>query len=492
VALVAIVAKAVLHRRSSASQRPPIEPDVDIRISTFLTWLRDKGGTISPKVTLAAFPDFGGYGIQAKNGRLHKHEDLFTIPPSAIVTAEWVLRRYDPFREEIEKTLRKIEKAGVFRKSEVRQDFVIALHLMVECSKGASSEMWPYLQMLPDHVPRMDTFDEETLKMLEDDHLAGLARQSKSELSTAWNEANLESLTWTLAEISSRREQGDKGAYKGCLTFDSFHHYVTISSSRAMILENGTKYLTPLADMMNHKESEDREWNEPFVQFHTRNPDGSITVSADREVSGAGEQVFEAYGTLDNSLYLEAFGFVPEDNADHCAMIQTEFVPNYDEALKLFKQLGFSETPDVCLFSDGGVANPEGKYFLAFSMLESTEGQVERCREALEQLEVLSDPEDEYREGVHQHCFEYAESDRLVWALAGRAYCWASTTIAQDEALLRRLRRDRRRESAKKAVAVQFRMEEKKTLLKAASGLLPDGRQFTCDKIQYHDEDGVL
>ena len=59
----------------------------------------------------------------------------------------------------------------------------------------------------------------------------------------------------------------------------------------------------------------------PFHLFHARNQeDGSITVRADRDVI-AGHQIFEDYGDVDNSLYLEAFGFVPHYNPFHFASI---------------------------------------------------------------------------------------------------------------------------------------------------------------------------
>ena len=58
-----------------------------------------------------------------------------------------------------------------------------------------------------------------------------------------------------------------------------------------------------------------------FTLHHYRNDkDNSITVRADRRFR-PNEQIFEDYGDVDNSLYLEAHGFVPDENPHHCAMI---------------------------------------------------------------------------------------------------------------------------------------------------------------------------
>ena len=472
VALVAIFLKMVIQHFSS-SNLPPIEPDPEVRMRNFLTWLQDNGAKISPKVTLALFPEFGGYGVQAKGAPVHKDDELFTIPSSLIIYPEHAMKRYILlFKEEIDKIAEK-----VFRSPLARQDFILALHLMVECSLGESSDMWPYLQMLPDYVPRLDTFDDEALGMLQDDYLASLARESKAELKTAWTKGHLESIITTTAELFNRQKR-HKDMYKGCLTFESFHHYVTISSSRSMILEDGKKFLTPLADFMNHMPKYDASgeiMSEPFVQFHSRNEDGSITVRADRGVSQAGDQIFEAYGDRDNSLYLEAFGFVPDNNPFHCAIIPPEHIPRYNDIERMFNRASLGDMPEVCVYSDGAIASKEGRNLLAFVSADSVEGQAERCMDAFDF---------KGSDALYQECYNYTGSDDIVgamtWALMVQVYCSASTTIDEDEALLRQLQVHRTKENAKKAVAIKFRLEEKKALLEVAS--LGEG-QFSCDRV---------
>lgn len=480
--------------------RPPIDPDPDVRIQTLLAWLKDKGADISPKVTLAVFPDFGGYGIQATNAPVQKTDTLFTIPSSAIITADWVLQRYPMFAIDLVKLADDSNMSP-----STRQDLIIALYLMVECSYGEASEIWPYLQVLPDLVPRLTTFDNNTLGMLQDQFLTELKHHDLSKLTKVWDHG-LSKMVTVIADQSiddaeadngTRSRRSRNGTYKGCLTFESFHHYVAISSSRAMLLEHGIKYLTPLADMINHMPNYDEAGEaliESFIEYHTRNKDGSITVRADRKVANAGEQIFEAYGNLDNSLFLESFGFVPDENPFHCAAIpsstdlpvlfeRTEAVlrrnkgfsdQNREVLQAVFAHKGFGVIPDVCVLADGTLSSDKAKLMLAFAL--ASEGQMELCVDALEFKSS---------EVSYQECYNYTGSDQkvreLTLKLAGQAYCSAQTTLEEDVALLRKLQDDQSPVSAKKAVAVKFRLVEKRTFLSAASLGVHDG-VFACEK----------
>ena len=51
--------------------------------------------------------------------------------------------------------------------------------------------------------------------------------------------------------------------------------------------------------------------------------DDAITARADQDVVvvDSGKHMFENYGELDNSLYFETHGVVPDDNTFHCASI---------------------------------------------------------------------------------------------------------------------------------------------------------------------------
>jgi len=498
ISFVVALAGILIARFHTRLLRPPIDPNPDVRIRTFLAWLKDKGAEISPKVSLAVFPDFGGFGIKATNAPVQKTDTLFTIPSSAIITADWVLQRYPMFAKDIVKLADDSNMSP-----STRQDIIIALYLMVECSYGEASEIWPYLQVLPDLVPRLTTFDNNTLGMLQDQFLTELKHHDLSKLTKVWDHG-LSKMVTAIADQFIDDAEADNGSrngtstYKGCLTFESFHHYVAISSSRAMILERGIKYLTPLADMINHMPNYDEAGEvliESFLEHHTRNEDGSITVRADRKVANAGEQIFEAYGNLDNSLFLESFGFVPDENPFHCAAIpsstdlpalfeRTEAVlrrnkgfsdQNREVLQAVFNRKGFGVIPDICVLADGTLSSDKAKLMLAFAL--ASEGQMELCVDALEFKKSS--------EVSYQECYNYTGSDQkvreLTLKLAGQAYCSAQTTLEEDVALLRKLQDDQSPESTKKAVAVKFRLKEKKTFLSAASLGVHDGL-FACEK----------
>ena len=84
------------------------------------------------------------------------------------------------------------------------------------------------------------------------------------------------------------------------------------------------------------KKSKDWIRAPPFDVYHSLSDDGSVTVRSDRDIvitdSLLGDdgissaiQIFEDYGPVDSSLFLEAHGFVPNENPNNCATIQGSF-----------------------------------------------------------------------------------------------------------------------------------------------------------------------
>ena len=325
----------------------------------------------------------------------------------------------------------------------VEQDVVIAMFLMVEdClhhhGSDSNGSFWgPYLDMLPSHpIPRLDTFTNEEYAMLNDDKLEMEGRSSLQRLKSMFhgngssssstkggggeslsfksvvhdmikirllrniNDSSSSSSTTTTTSTTvestqqHRQEQSNVVPPK-CLQFHTFHKFVGIVSSRAMVLK-GVKYLTPLAEMINyapvspvdqvqevqhqqergekeqHRNCDDyqgrgeKNWiHTPFDLYHTIGADESITVRSDRNVllnhlsdstpttqksknqndniaNGSGDgkitikpttmkattttiQIFEDYGPVDSSLFLEMHGFVPNYNPNHCAVIHGKY-----------------------------------------------------------------------------------------------------------------------------------------------------------------------
>jgi len=336
----------------------------------------------------------------------------------------------------------------------VQQDIVIGLHLMVEeChylhadlfnndnddddnngdddddddddwGRSSRASHWgPYLDILPQYtIPRLDTFDDEEYAALKDEKLEYTGRNSRRVLERLYysnddddgggasgggggSSSGLSLKTVLQAMI--RQKNGPTSlpldVPETCLRFETFHRFVGIVSSRAMVLK-GVKYLTPLAEMINYspkvrttvqqhhekKKGEDHI-RAPFDLYHSLSPDNSITVRSDRDIilddntastsssaTATSIQLFEDYGPVDSSLFLEAHGFVPHENPNNCAMIsgssflrRKSAVGRHDknvslvlQALKALhlihpqvRELDMMLLEDVCVKSDLGMVD---------------------------------------------------------------------------------------------------------------------------------------
>jgi len=255
-------------------------------------------------------------------------ENIYTIPSSMIQTAESVIRKAKQSIPNIENLLNKVfHSKSVHDFTMEDQDMVLALGLMKECALGESSEFYPYMKLLPkEKILRLDSLSDKALEILEDAELLSLAKNSQKRIKNAWFDSKL-------SELVSMLIKGDEkvkydAIVKSCSSLESFIKFISIISSRAMVL-NGKKYLCPLADMANYESRNDLEKRHPFTLFHHLRNDGSISVKCDRHVE-EGEQIYEDYGDTDNSLFLEAHGFVPDENPFHCATIQSKYLPSFE------------------------------------------------------------------------------------------------------------------------------------------------------------------
>jgi hypothetical protein len=383
----------------------------------------------------------------------------------------------------------------------VQQDAVIAIYLMEQCGLGAKSKFKPYLDVLPqDIVPRLDTFAEDDLLFLNDKYLATLSKKSRQRL---WNLYHDEQFQ-TILRGNVMRLPGDRNSNMPCFDFKSFHRFMTIVSSRAMVL-NGRKYLTPLADMVNYQpRSEERIKSgarQIFKLYHGMNLDGSITVRADRDVN-IGEQIFEDYGDLDNSLYLEAHGFVPDVNPFHCATIEGKHYlfhstrGQVDEKVlvRVMNELGLLPSslnggidhdavhdyiPDFCIKKDGSVDNDDDALkILTIAALSTAPELLERCVAA------------ETKDVMELECLHYINKAerrmQLVQRMARYKYCDQQDSIENDENLLQSLQSSRWKGmvSTQKMLALKFRIAEKKTL-----ALLGNATFENCYKLTEPNED---
>jgi len=502
------------------------------KIEKFLNWLKLNGARISPSVTLAVFPEFGGFGLLAKNIDNKKEneneqdtilgahtndgdnsslysvkylDEMFTIPDSIITSSKTFLERFNNGKiRNFQSRINQILSEHLPSNTMVQQDALIALHLMLECSLGDESTFKPYLDILPQTIiPRLDTFHDNELNMIQDEDLASLGRESNTQLRKFWYDDKLQTLLSSMMDIVTPQNAIDTT----CRSFALFHRYVSIVSSRAMVL-HGSKYLTPLAGMANYApRKDDRKYfrgkmSQTFTLYHERSEaDGSITVRADRNVM-PGDQIFEDYGDIDNSLYLEAHGFVPNENPFHCAMIPTRFVPSPQQmpnlllnAMISLKLLPGDErymyTPNICILEDGSLSDSRAEAYLTVAALANSDNDdlVSKCAEALESND---------NEFVELQCLYYVGSQNFlkhsIQKMSLQTICESKSSLEQDESLLNILisQQESKKSSnkniddiTKKSLAVKFRISDKRILNKvAAAAAATDSQGGTnCSKI---------
>eukprot|EP00985_Skeletonema_marinoi_P031003 scaffold35407_cov146-Skeletonema_marinoi.AAC.2 len=441
----------------------------------------------------------------------------------------------------------------------VEQDVVIAMMLMTEeClhhhnhdddDDSTNGSFWgPYLNMLSSTpIPRLDTFDTEEYAMLNDATLEMVGRSSKERLQSMFygsasgggdDNVSVKAVLRDMINIQQRTNKNNNPAVPlTCLEFDTFHKFIGIVSSRAMVLK-GIKYLTPLAEMINYSPvspleqvvhpsrssseldgrvavREDGMIHTPFDLYHTLGADDSITVRSDRNVmlqqqqqpsphDGSAEdttaatttiQIFEDYGPVDSSLFLEMHAFVPSNNPYHCAVIHGRHFlrrqvapgrsdPNSNVLLRALKLLHltnpqltqFVSLEDVCvrkdmtIVEDGNMIGrrPASDAIAITSLLlgESTdmfsnlEVLKSKCITAIESNDV---------ERIELQCARYPGSRRIVkHALvnaAQRSVSEADVTMETLSSWLEEAEMEGGEGGNEKlALAVRFRIEERKII----------------------------
>lgn len=414
----------------------------------FINWIQTQrnGAWISNSVTIQHFTMYG-YGLVAKRN-VKMNEPLFRIPSSIIQSSDTFKQQYTAMVPDFEENIEIL--LGNFSSLE-RQDIFLALHLMNECTLYDTSHYQPYLDMLPKHiVPRLDTFDEHELFLLEDEFLSNIAKDSRSKLETLYHHVDFQRM------MPSRKQRDE------CTSFSSFHRFVTISSSHSMIL-NGTKFLVPLADMINHSVRPDINTPHLFSTFHRRNSDGSITVHADRNVV-AGDQIFEDYGALDNSLFLEAHGFVPSENPFHCAIIESRYLFEFStvsvgltDILLGFRMIPSRTTfPDVCITAEGHIEDTRLVNLLRILSLGLDKEKLDVCTKTKSSKDCIH--YDTASENV----------SRLIQKLAGRTYCAKHSSLDEDLEMLESFQANSA--TLQSELALKFKIADK-CILSKLSGL---------------------
>lgn len=377
----------------------------------FQAWFQQQGGWMSPALKVGKTQYGNGLVLvgDGGGGSIHKSQKILEIPVDLLMTQESAAAKVQAavVATSSPKIFTKIVDAiGKHLDNPLdQQDVWIALELMLErCKNGDSSRYAPYLDMLlPTKVPRLATFTTHELDLLQDEEMKqyGLS-QSKA-----------------LVEVFVNGIEDIYNDDKKCWTPESFFHSVALSASRAMILD-GKKYLTPMAEMINHSDNNQDTSSSSFQANH-KLEGRKLVVYADRAFSGrGGEELVEEYGKLDNSLYISAFGFVPRDNPHHCVLI------------------GGS----VCVKRTGEASDESALVKLAMPDCTSQEEECWKHRD----------------ERVREYLQREAQQKLSTYP----------TSLEEDQALLANFDPDKARVEVR--VAIEFRMEEKKVLLQLARG----------------------
>ncbi|KAL7537014.1 hypothetical protein ACHAXR_007547 [Thalassiosira sp. AJA248-18] len=400
--IASFLAIAVSYAVSSNTyqQQPAIQHNGQ-NAKKFLKWFVDNGGNFHPieldndrsiNVTIEEFHFYGGWGLalpippesdygscksesctDGQSPIIRHLQPLFTVPSSIIISVQSILETStSDFYPRVNKILNQafpngpgLAKHGM---GQIEQDAVIAMYLMAEDCQHRHSDLFkndshwgPYLDVLPAYkIPRLDTFDDDDYAALNDEKLEYAGRTSKRLLKQMHSGmTNGLSLNAVVQDMIRQKIGGSEPLSmpipSSCSSFDTFHRFVGIVSSRAMVLK-GEKHLTPLAEMINYAPKTEMQQRDedliraPFDLYHSLSEDNSITVRSDRDIfladslsaEAATIQIFEDYGPVDSSLFLEAHGFVPYENPNNCATIPGSFFlrrnaanGRYDENVEL-------------------------------------------------------------------------------------------------------------------------------------------------------------
>ena len=437
-----------------------------------LTWFKENGGWMSEGIVLEEKTVIGN-GLRAVSN-IKKGDVVFKIPNRLQMNPRGVIEGWNKTSPEL-MIQTKNAVNNIVRNKLDQQDMIIALQLMIECAMGADSFWFPYLQMIPEYVPALDYYNEKELTLLQDTELQDVSVQSKRLIQEVWEKIQ-EAGSWSKLLDAATDNPDPK-----CLTYEMFCHYIAIAGSRGFILRN-IKYISPVADMVNHGKSPEAPvdvyannsldlFKEGFNKYHKRPPStGVITVLADRDTE-SGSNYEEDYGTLDNSLFISQFGFVPLDNPHHCAVIEVP-QPSMKETAEILGNLKLDSIDTLCIKRDGIFAlgaDSKGKAYFAVIGLEALPHQLLAC---------LLIQGDFNMESIDERCVLYSEAKNatnvMIRNIAQKTLESAETTLADDHALLETFLNGEGLDGMNPVhaiTALQYRIEEKKILLQISSAL---------------------
>lgn len=223
-------------------------------IAHFLNWFKANGGTTNG-LDLGIFPEMGR-GVLASRDITSGQEVLF-IPTSLIFSALSAQNSED----EVHRKLGKI-----FANHE---ELIVALILLEKC-RGNSSFWKPYLDVLPNYVPNLNTYSKAELAELQDSSFADEVAQGWQRVASQIRHFKQKaSLIWP-CDIE-------------LVSMDDYLWASSIVDSRAFRFQ-GAVNLAPFSEMFNYfPHSEPRRYNAGnFFLNHHRLSKAGLQVLADR------------------------------------------------------------------------------------------------------------------------------------------------------------------------------------------------------------------
>jgi hypothetical protein len=338
-------------------------PDAIAAVDGFVKWFQAHGGWMHPQLSLDQAPSFGGWGLVSEVP-LAAHTPILVVPASVILTRDRAARELLAWAQHRSSNNQPSDLVSTLDQMEDVE--AMAVYLWTESCRGAAAAaFWgPYLRLvLPDEIPPLlFAMDDRTIELLGDDGLQQLARHTSSRVEALWKQFRP-----LLVEPPST---------SACdASLEGFRKYVAFVMSHGMSVGDSQIILVPMADMINHNpipttapsKVDNEEEQQPafdFQQFHVLHGNGSMTVTTDQatipvtvvDMRSAGDEeclsgeaaatnrgagpgaasaecqlepkrsryrhmVVEQYSEVDNSLYLEKFGFVPDRNDHHCVLL---------------------------------------------------------------------------------------------------------------------------------------------------------------------------
>lgn len=406
------------------------------KLAQFEDWIRTTGAWVHSNVTLSTFPQ--GNGLKAASD-LRENTKILTIPVDLQISRDSMI---DSLRVRVKNSPVNTDTFWEII-SGLEDTEIISVGLVIEECFGGKSKFYPFLAILPPQTPQLlFTWNQKELEYLQDNQLTGIAKDTARRLEYVWTEILRSNV---LQNIVTNRS---------CLSLQSFRRYYAITLSHAMRLPDNIPRIVPMAEQINHAPSS--QFDSTFSTFHVRNEkDGSISVYTDRSVK-AGEQIFEEYDRLDNSLHLLQFGFVSQDNPYHCVVLRlVSPTPNWDGT--------------ACVRQDRTYV-PDNEVDLL----------VAKYTDNIQCLKSLRSFDDE---GIHETCSSSAfpQTDHN----ADLDHKWVRNAARRDPrsdpSLLKEMERqledimggstmsDRELDPERLALAIQFRIEDAKLVIQLAS-----------------------